>query len=248
MKVICDKCGKTFNMKPSEYKKNEHHYCSYECHREVMRETYINNFNSRVGYKYILIEYKDKDNVTVECKVCGGKFTRTSSLILRVNCPVCKEQRAKLKALNNSITKATLNTVKENRKQLNDLSKRIYKAIEKKKKQAIAEEQRKERRREANKLRELKREGRIKNNGRVDKDITLEKLFARDKGICSLCGTECNYTDCKTDDRGYFITGNTYPSIDHIMPLSKGGTHTWDNVQLAHFYCNSKKRNNTRPI
>lgn len=32
-------------------------------------------------------------------------------------------------------------------------------------------------------------------------------------------------------------------SIDHIRPLSKGGTHTWDNVQLAHLKCNIKKGN-----
>lgn len=32
-----------------------------------------------------------------------------------------------------------------------------------------------------------------------------------------------------------------YPSIDHIIPVSHGGTHTWDNVELAHRYCNGVK-------
>jgi 5-methylcytosine-specific restriction endonuclease McrA len=32
------------------------------------------------------------------------------------------------------------------------------------------------------------------------------------------------------------------PTVDHIIPLAKGGTHTWDNVQLAHWSCNSDKR------
>ena len=31
------------------------------------------------------------------------------------------------------------------------------------------------------------------------------------------------------------------PTVDHILPLAKGGTHTWDNVQLAHWSCNSDK-------
>ena len=44
-------------------------------------------------------------------------------------------------------------------------------------------------------------------------------------------------------EEGYFIAGNSYPSIDHIIPVSRGGTHTWDNVQLAHRYCNSIKSN-----
>lgn len=30
---------------------------------------------------------------------------------------------------------------------------------------------------------------------------------------------------------------------DNIVPLSKGGPHTWDNVQAAHFSCNIKKSN-----
>ena len=35
--------------------------------------------------------------------------------------------------------------------------------------------------------------------------------------------------------------GPTSPTIDHIVPLSKGGSHTWDNVQVAHAICNSRK-------
>ena len=43
------------------------------------------------------------------------------------------------------------------------------------------------------------------------------------------------------NDNNVFMAGNDYPTIDHIKPISKGGTHTWDNVQLAHFHCNSIK-------
>ncbi|MFC9724785.1 HNH endonuclease [Bacillus cereus] len=34
-----------------------------------------------------------------------------------------------------------------------------------------------------------------------------------------------------------------YPSIEHIIPVSKGGTHTWDNVKLDHRKCNYLKSN-----
>lgn len=30
----------------------------------------------------------------------------------------------------------------------------------------------------------------------------------------------------------------------HVLPVVKGGTHTWDNVQLAHRGCNSSKDDN----
>ena len=77
-----------------------------------------------------------------------------------------------------------------------------------------------------------------------DKDITLEELHNRSGGICALCGKVCDYLDYRLDNN-IFIAGNNYPSIDHIKPLSKGGSHTWDNIQLAHKRCNSIKSNKT---
>ncbi len=77
--------------------------------------------------------------------------------------------------------------------------------------------------------------------GAVDNDITVLGLFLRDGGVCSLCGGRCDSEDYEMKD-GVFIAGNNYPSIDHIIPLSKGGEHSWDNVQLAHRICNTKKR------
>ena len=73
-----------------------------------------------------------------------------------------------------------------------------------------------------------------------DKGITLDALYARDNGICYLCGKPCDYSDMSIND-GVFIAGNMYPSIDHVKPLARGGTHTWDNVKLAHRICNSIK-------
>ncbi len=31
------------------------------------------------------------------------------------------------------------------------------------------------------------------------------------------------------------------PTIDHVIPLAKGGYDTIENVKAAHFICNSKK-------
>jgi len=79
-------------------------------------------------------------------------------------------------------------------------------------------------------------------SGVMDRDITLEKLYNRSAGICALCGRHCDYEDYIFNG-SVFIAGNNYPSIDHIKPLSKGGSHTWDNIQLAHKRCNSVKSN-----
>ena len=77
---------------------------------------------------------------------------------------------------------------------------------------------------------------RIPKSQLVDKDITLEALYRRDSGVCYLCGEPCDWND-KTDK----TVGPTYPSIDHMVPISRGGLHAWTNVKLAHFECNWKK-------
>ena len=75
-----------------------------------------------------------------------------------------------------------------------------------------------------------------------DRSITLGRLIARDNNICWLCGGLCDMQDHKHNDNGVFIAGPTYPSIDHIVPIAKGGAHQWDNVALAHMRCNVIKR------
>lgn len=74
-------------------------------------------------------------------------------------------------------------------------------------------------------------------------DISLEKLFSRDHGVCYLCGNKCDWADGEERD-GTFVAGPCYPSIDHVIPVSKGGTHTWNNIKLACRECNWTKRDN----
>lgn len=73
-----------------------------------------------------------------------------------------------------------------------------------------------------------------------DKTITLEKLYERDNGVCYLCNKVCDWSDFQKIN-GNFITGGSYPTIEHVKALCHGGTHTWGNVKLACFACNTKK-------
>ena len=79
----------------------------------------------------------------------------------------------------------------------------------------------------------------------VDNDITLDGLIARDGNVCHICGGQCDKTDSWRNDNGVFIAGDNYPSIDHVIPLARGGLHKWDNVKLAHRRCNYLKRDKT---
>jgi hypothetical protein len=61
--------------------------------------------------------------------------------------------------------------------------------------------------------------------------VSAEEVFKRDGYRCQICGTKT---------RGKF-PALTSPSLDHIIPLSKGGEHSYLNVQCACFGCNSRK-------
>lgn len=59
---------------------------------------------------------------------------------------------------------------------------------------------------------------------------------------CEICGEPCDPTDRRWGDMGPF-----YPSVDCIVPMSRGGSYTWGNVQLAHCICNMLKSDKKSP-
>lgn len=74
-----------------------------------------------------------------------------------------------------------------------------------------------------------------------DPTVTLDNMIERWGLRCAICGGMCDRSDFKIKN-GARIYGDNYPSIDHIIPLAleiKG--HTWDNVQVAHRGCNTRK-------
>jgi len=71
-------------------------------------------------------------------------------------------------------------------------------------------------------------------------DISLDAVYQKYGGICYLCGEKCDYQAVRVYNGIPHPLGN-YPSREHIVPLSKGGLHTWNNVRLAHIRCNARK-------
>lgn len=65
--------------------------------------------------------------------------------------------------------------------------------------------------------------------------INIYNIYKRDRWKCGICGLRVNVK---------LKHPHPYsPSLDHIVPLSKGGSHTPENVQLAHLRCNLSKGN-----
>lgn len=68
-------------------------------------------------------------------------------------------------------------------------------------------------------------------------EVNRTEIFARDNWTCLLCGQPV--------DRRVVAPELLAPTLDHIIPLARGGTHEPENVQCAHFICNSRKGSRT---
>jgi len=71
-----------------------------------------------------------------------------------------------------------------------------------------------------------------KRNANIEK-VFPYKVYERDGWICQLCG--------KKVDKKIHYPNFMCASLDHVIPISKGGTHETNNVQLAHLICNIRK-------
>jgi 5-methylcytosine-specific restriction endonuclease McrA len=76
---------------------------------------------------------------------------------------------------------------------------------------------------------------RLRPGARFDSSITRRGLLSRDGWRCQICGDAI--PDVTWPTESYL----DYGTVDHILPLSEGGAHTWENVQAAHFRCNSQR-------
>ncbi len=63
---------------------------------------------------------------------------------------------------------------------------------------------------------------------RADRRMTRLEIFRRDKFTCQYCGREFRQL-----------------TLDHVIPRSRGGQHTWENVVSACASCNRKKAGRT---
>jgi 5-methylcytosine-specific restriction endonuclease McrA len=88
----------------------------------------------------------------------------------------------------------------------------------------------------------FKRKHRLLRRSRVVSVITEEvhpyKVYERDGWLCYLCGEGL--------DKRSAVPAPLAPTLDHVVPLVMGGSHTYSNIRSAHFICNCLKRD--RPL
>lgn len=204
------------------------------------------------GYEYINGYVNCESVVKLRCKQCNNIFEYnyhrlTSKHKGKNKCPHCREQKITNKKISNMLLKqsARLEKQKQRKLEMTGVPKLPIYVKECKQCGISFITSNKERVNCSSmclkKFQNSKRHNRYKGIT-LDKDITLDKLFKRDNGYCALCGGLYDKLDYK-EEKGTIICGGYYPSIDHIKPISKGGLHCWDNVQLTHIICNTMKSN-----
>jgi 5-methylcytosine-specific restriction endonuclease McrA len=75
----------------------------------------------------------------------------------------------------------------------------------------------------------------LKKGASTGRPVRLAEIAERDGWRCSLCKKAVNPAVKWPDPKS--------PSLDHVVPLSKGGAHDPSNVALAHLGCNTAKNN-----
>lgn len=88
---------------------------------------------------------------------------------------------------------------------------------------------------EKRRLREKNDRRRVQKRGGGHERVDRQRVFERDGYRC-FCGKPLDMTKVAPHHP-------LAPTIDHIVPLSKGGDHNYANVRAAHFACNVRRGN-----
>ena len=75
---------------------------------------------------------------------------------------------------------------------------------------------------------QLAHERRARTSGVPWEMVDFRRVYAAAGGVCGICQQP--------------VALDVF-TIDHVVPLSKGGVHKFENLQLAHRACNSRKGN-----
>lgn len=223
----CRKCGNDF------YGNKQQRYCSLTCRPVAVRHE-NERICQRCGARYYGKTTATLCNVCKTCKL--GSYTKVSFK----TCIKCNKDYV---ARNNHPSKTgTCKQCLDDRKKANN----TYQCVVCGKTMEIAEglgaprktcsDQclKESQRAHGKKGRRIRRQHFGENK---KENVISIKVFERDNWICHICGKKTLKTKIGSCDHP------KSPTLDHIIPVSRGGSHTYDNIKCACRSCNNKKGN-----
>lgn len=246
--VACETCGKTFRYHSmTRLEKRKHHFCSAECAGTAQKSAicpicgkiFVTN-SDRVKYcsrECQHVSQKKYANKAERRKAAKARYIEKHRDELAASAEMKKARRAELKAEREALMDAAAE-----KKRLLKIHPCAQCGAETDRPKYCSDRCQKT---SYNNRKDKKRRAKLR-NALVDGNITLADVFRNDMGMCYICGKPCLWDDY-VEDAGTIICGPCYPSIDHVVPLSKGGKHSWENVRLACRKCNSEKSDHIPP-
>jgi len=213
---VCQYCGKTY----STAYENRNQYCSRECafaHKHEIKEQHARDKAAGIGS---VCEIH-----LCQCKECGRPFyaRRKGKTLCSRECALARGRRAF----------AVYASKNANKQYVCCICGEAFEAPYGDKRRVTcsnecSQEQARRQGAKASAMRRARKYG----NGKVE-SIAPRAVFERDHWVCGICGGKVD---------GKLKAPDPYSaSLDHIVALAAGGTHTWDNVQCAHLICNMRK-------
>ena len=253
LKHVCQQCGKEQLLLPAVAKKKK--YCSNDCkniavngQRKIVRNIVCaccskkfthDSHNGNRGFRFCSYECAAKVRGRKQERPLSRLIVKERIILNRIKiCPMCNKQF--IRAMDSSAKYCSKECSSKRYICMDDRkSPRTYKCKECDKEHTVEYG-------DLNRLfcsnkclkRYYARLTRTKRDSQIRQfpyePINIWKVFARDNWTCKICG-------CHTpkDKRGLY--DDDAPELDHVIPLAKGGSHTYSNVQLLCRACNGIK-------
>jgi hypothetical protein len=238
----CELCGKEF--KTGAYAYNIQKYCSTVCKSAVARSKMdkpkkeliikecvnCNKSFQAKGTHYILCSDECRNQYRIK-----ERNRRRKIKLYKYYCPECDKQGySRYKKVYCSNKCADTSYRRKRQYKQRRLKKCVYcKKFHYKNRLCCSEQCSKKNMRLNHQILKSKRMTIARQNGQFNADIDIYKLIERDGEQCYLCGDAVSFD--------YHYNDPKYPTIEHVLAISNGGTHSWDNVKVACRYCNNKK-------
>lgn len=218
---------------------------------KIAEEKFLKTFADRLSSRFELLEHDSlqsrRGNCRLRCKTCGHEFDRNVDFRYETTCPVCREAELRREAEERKAMRAE---AEEQRKAANlqvdrtcrecgatfhsEYKNAAYCSPECKRKHVNRANHAQ---RKYNVHRSCHRKRARKYGCAYDPSVNLKRLIERDGLTCYICGKQCD-----PNDLSWGTSGPNRPTLDHVVPLAKGGGHVWGNVKVCCGECNSAKR------
>ena len=227
--VNCSLCGKPFEKTLSQIKRSKNHYCSVECRHQGLK---VPEEQKQATKKNNFKKWKDKNKE----KIQQYNFEYRQNNKEKVNSLYREWYQKNKKELLLKVSKRYQED-KEYRKRRNDYQNKWAK--ENPEKALLQRQRHKEKARITSRLRQVKKVAQ-KYNCEIGNGQEIREFY---ETALNIGNTECYY--CKKECGKDIAEYKKDATVDHKIPLSRGGKHDRTNLVIACRYCNSMKCSKT---